>query len=53
MTERVQVAWEREGTDEPCERGTVGCSVDHTATEAARRAANETGWSREQGCETW
>jgi hypothetical protein len=25
------IAWEREGTDAPCEHGTVGCAIDHSA----------------------
>jgi hypothetical protein len=33
-------AWGR-AEDEPCERGTVGCSVDHTAS------------GHDSHCETW
>lgn len=29
MIQDELIAWEREGTDEPCEKGTVGCSVRH------------------------
>jgi hypothetical protein len=36
----AEVAWDREETD-PCERGTVGCSVKHPAT------------GPEVDCETW
>jgi len=35
---REEVDYEREGTDEPCDRGTVGCSVKHSC---------------DSDCETW
>ncbi len=36
------VNWKLEGTDEPCQRGTVGCSVNHSAPTASTIS-----------CETW
>jgi hypothetical protein len=40
MSAQTPVAWDRKETD-PCQRNTVGCSVDHEAD------------GGDTGCETW
>ena len=45
LTPRI-TAWDRDEED-PCEAGTPGCSVDHTAER------NRDGDKQERGCDTW
>lgn len=42
----VVIAWDREETD-PCEKGTVGCSVAHEETRVKNPAL------KESECQTW
>jgi hypothetical protein len=44
LNDRI-VAWGREESD-ACERGTVGCSIDHAAEEKREPRS-------ESGCEAW
>lgn len=40
MEQNPEIAWDREGTEEPCEAGTVGCSIVHKP-------------GTDYSCETW